>query len=454
MHLNSLLLPLRLAALLLVASAVSAQSRPSRALSSDMAHCSTRGVDNVFVDASGWVSVATPVAGALSTSSFQSGVTNVGGYEVHGSTRVEGILVAGSTGSNGRVEYWTQAAVGQAWVLNSQYTLANADFGGIAHDGMRLFLLDAPSSTILVAYWAPGNSVATLQPTFYCGQQLAPELALSVAAEMMWLPAGSCSFLPGPGLFVSSSLFLSDARFGHLLRDSANGITSESFHFSARPGLSTPVVDEASAREGDATLSVYAANSVPFTVKNGSGQDIGNSSASPVDGMVQVTLSESLVAGQRYEVHSQSGGVSSFTCVQRYGFPEAFASGESLDRMRPRPEQYHLGNANFAFECGIKRSQIGGAAKSYIGVLIAGFDYHPIIPFDNGQGVNQLLVSEYWFGAEGYIDAGATRGMVTLSLPIPSEPSLEGTLLLAQFGVVDGQGSVLSEVIGFKLVAQ
>lgn len=429
-----------------------AQSRPSRSLTSDMTHCPSRGVDDVFVDTDGWVSVATPSGGGLATSSFQSGVSRVGGYEVHGGSRVEGLLIAGGTGSVGLVEYWTQSAVGQAWVLNSQYSLANADFCGIAHDGSRVFLLDAQSQTVLVAPWSAQNSLTGIQPTVYCDSQIAPELASASAANMCWLGAGSCAQLPGPGIFIAPSYLLGGPRLGHLVRDGSSGLLTQVFHHNQRPGLSSPVADEASTRAGDTVLTVHAANSASFTVQNAAQQVIGTSSSAPVNGVVQVALTEALVVGQRYEIHPSTGPVTAFTCIYRYGFPEAFADGTQLDRMVPRREQYYLGNAGFAFQCGVKRAQVGGSATNYIGVLIAGFDTNPIVPYDNGHGVNQLLVSEYWFGAQGFIDAGVTRGMISLPLALPETPSLEGTELFGQFAIIDGEAFVLSEVVGFKLV--
>jgi hypothetical protein len=89
---------------------------------------------------------------------------------------------------------------------------------------------------------------------------------------------------------------------------------------------------------------------------------------------------------------------------------------------------------------------------NYAGVIAIGFGDYPVIPFDNGQGLNEVLVTEFWFGVEGRIEENAYRGYVRMNFPIASNPAFVGLDLLAQFGVFDGAGFRLSEVIGIKLL--
>lgn len=47
----------------------------------------------------------------------------------------------------------------------------------------------------------------------------------------------------------------------------------------------------------------------------------------------------------------------------------------------------------------------------------------------------------------------ARDGFLTMSLPIPNDPTLEGTILLAQFVVSDTASLRLGEIVGFKIGA-
>jgi len=166
-----------------------------------------------------------------------------------------------------------------------------------------------------------------------------------------------------------------------------------------------------------------------------------------------VQLSSALTVGQQYGVRLNGASFARpFTCTQRYGFPEALLDGTKLGRRDVAPSSYHSNNPHFVVDCPIYRDPFTYSGVlpelNYIGILIVGFTTTNVIPFDNGQGTNQLLDSDYWLGATGGIGAQRMRGRVLMSVPLADDPALVGAVMKTQFAIFDGERFRLSEVVG------
>jgi hypothetical protein len=234
------------------------------------------------------------------------------------------------------------------------------------------------------------------------------------------------------------------------------GIQVVPYTHNPRPGLTYPVIGADGFVDGRSSVSVVAVGGDSIEVLDATMSVIGIGVAPQGGGEFEIPLSQIIQVGATYYIR-RFGDQSVFPGlgVRRHGFPESFATGESLEKISLCPAAYHIGNAGFTYYCDITRPQGPCPAVDFTGVVVIGFENNPVVPFDNGQGVNQILIFEYWFGVTGFINQNERRGFVQWSLPLPNDPGLEGALVLAQFGILDTSavlGFRLSEVVGFKVL--
>lgn len=213
------------------------------------------------------------------------------------------------------------------------------------------------------------------------------------------------------------------------------------------------VVDQRSVRHGGTSVDVFTGCPRSVEVMDSHGIVLGTATL-PAAGSFPVTLSTPLLVGETYVARVPGTAIAeSFRCLRRHGFPETFANGTRMETILLHPAAYTVGNARFSIRARLVRSGNMGPELAFSGLMIVGFDGTPILPVENGQGTNQLLLSEFWFGATGMVAENARDGFLTMSLPIPNDPTLEGTILLAQFVVSDTASLRLGEIVGFKIGA-
>lgn len=443
---------LAIAAFLLVGMAT-AQGRPSRGLGSIWDAQPSRPDTDVRVDDTGKVWLLNRSLSGTSTASFTTGITHVGSYDVDGGAEVMHVVVSGRDATGGRVEHWARNGSG-GWSFQSSYSLAGADFSAVAHDGSVLYLVDCVSHSILRAPWQTSQSLSGLTFALWATTTEVPALAAADSQYLLYLPTGAATNLPGAGLFLVNEIEMFPRQRGTLIRDITGLPVAQSYTYAPFEQTVAAVADETTARDGGTTLTVIASDSTSLEVVDSASTVIGTGAAPTGGGSVVLTLSTPLVIGETYTVRpvGSSQGVP-FKCLRRHGSPETFSNGASMTRMRLIASEYTVGNQTFTARCRAVRSGGVGPRLGFVGGMILGLGDAPIIPYDNGQGTNEFLVTDYWVGAEGFIAENTQSGSIEMGFPIPNDPGLEGLVLLGQFVVTDGVAFQLSEVIGFKLGA-
>jgi hypothetical protein len=256
-----------------------------------------------------------------------------------------------------------------------------------------------------------------------------------------------------PGVFVFNTLELGAMKWGYFLTDNgSNGVSVSEFNYGTMPAMSVVVARDDLVKAGDSSILVAARASQSFEVVDSLDAVIGSGVGTPQVGDVLTQLSQPLVAGERYtaRVIGQSFGTT-FVPIHRNGFPEQFNDGSKLSRIVIAPEDCRAGNAQFSISSSIVRPGVWGPARTYFGAMTLGLSDTPIVPFDNGQGMNELLVATYWVGALGQIGLNAMQGYVEMGFPIPAGPAWEGIVMHGQFIVFDDSVFRLSEVVGWKI---
>lgn len=386
--------------------------------------------------------------------SFATGISAVGAYEALGSTSLSGLLFVGQDSTGGRVEHWAPSGTPGTWSVQSTVSIPGLDLVGVAFDGTRLFVLDCVNKSVLQSSWNGTTSLAALSWTVYATQVEVPQLA---AAEDQYLLAVGPSSVPGltaAGIMLTDLFQTAEAKAGILVRDGSSGVLAEPCFVSRFGTPEGAVVDESTAFHGGTSVMVHASPGVVFEIVNGQSAVIGSGTGASDGSAVQVSLTEALVVGSTYQVKPVgSQAVAEFVCLQRYGFPENFSDGAQLTRIRLNPVEYRVGNLDFSMRTGIQRSFTAGPRVEYVGGCLLGLEGMPIVPIDNGSGLNQVLLTEFWIGALGWVAENAMTGQVSMLFPIANDPALEGLVLLGQFVVFDVTGFRLSEVVGFKIQA-
>lgn len=429
-----------------------AQQRPGRHLGAGWDGGVTRGDAIIAVGADGFVDVGLSTPSGYQQGGFQTGITSVGGYEAVGNAALEGLVIAGRDSSSaGRVEHWGYSSV-SGWTLQSSLSVAGADFSGVAQVGPALFLLDCVTRSILSGAWDSQSALSAVSLDVYATPSEVAALAQADALLMYGLNPGHVVSLPGAGVFLCSMLETQLIKTGTLIRDGSMGLVVEPFVFSSMRCPDGVVAVESSAKSGDITLTVLTNGPQSFEVVSELGAVIGQGTGLPYGGEVQVSLSEPLALGRKYGVRlagSLSGSL--FVCVQRNGFPEVLEGGFLLHRPTLGHDECHVGNQVFSLAAEVSRPPFVEAQVFYFGAMTLGLSGTPIVPYDNGQGMNELLVADYWVGALGGIEAHAKNGFISMSFPIPANPAWEGVVLFGQFIVLEPSGFRLGEVTGLKI---
>lgn len=387
--------------------------------------------------------------GNIFEETFQTSIVAAGAYEVLcGGGGCTDVVVAGRGASAGRVEHWRRTMGQPMWVLDSALTVPGCDFTGVAYAGSSIYLLDCVSKTILSGLWLPTQPLASVVTSVYLAQSDVPSLQDARWQYLYSLPPGSPG-VSGDGIFLVHIACLGEAMNGTLIHETLTGTTAEPYFFNPLQGIGRVTVDERFARAGDTVLKVICSGASSFEVLDGLGTVIGSGVASG-SGTELVALSSPLALGETYSVRETGSSLAaSFRCVERHGFPEAFVDGATMERMALSPVDYNIGNSTFAIYCPLSRQEYNGPELFYIGAMLLGLGGTPIVPFDNGQGPNEVLFATYYVGAIGGVAANARSGHVGMELPLPNDPSWVGITILGQFIMFDAAGFRFSEVIGF-----
>jgi len=204
------------------------------------------------------------------------------------------------------------------------------------------------------------------------------------------------------------------------------------------------ILDALTVTEGAIDVDVWApAGAVVEVVDADAGTTLG-AGVVGASGTLSVPLSQPLLIGRKYvaRLAGQSlPAAGSVTCVCRHGFPETFASGETIDAT-----YYQHGaiiGQPFIVEVGV---QSASEDMLYEGVMLIGFRLGGVDPLV-AYGNNLLLAASVAMPAQG-VAIGAGSGMLFSSLTIPNDPGLVGLIFLTQFAMEDGQDYVLSQVYG------
>ena len=438
-----------LALVAILSAAPVCQDRISRDISSALG-LPTRGAASIVVSSAG--SVRLRIGADLI--SFETDVSEVGAYEALGTTSLSGILIAGRSSAGGRIEHWAASSTPGVWEIRSTLVMPGLDFVGLAFDGTRLFVLDCANQSILQAPWDGAGSLSALPWSTYVTQAEVPQLAGADDQYIVSVHPSSTPGITSGGIMLTDVYQTPETQSGILLRDGPGGILSEPCFVSRFGTPQGAVVDDATAFDGGTSIMVYATPGVTFQIVNAQDAVIGSGVGAADGSPVAVALSEPLVVGETYRaLTSGTQTVAEFVCLQRHGFPESFTDGAELDRIRLSPFEYHVGNAEFSMSARVHRSQPAGPRVDYLGGCLLALEGAPIVPVDNGSGINQTLITEFWVGALGHLAENAVSGQVSMEFPIANDPSLEGIVLLAQFVVFDVSGFRLSEVVGCKIQA-
>jgi hypothetical protein len=433
---------------LLGTASLTAQARETRVFVSRN-NVRSASSDYLFLDGAGGVTLDR----GQDVSSFSTGVAVPGGVVAIGTPHIEHLLVVGRDPLGGKVEHWSRSSTG-AWILTSARAFPTCDFTGVDMAAGSIYLLDSISGCVLRGPWDVSIGLDALDLAVWITPTSAPPLADAGILSIAYLDHSKVRSLPASGLFLWRYFDPSTVRAGWLLTD-ALGVSQCTPAFWDRvPGLQGPLVDEQSAPAGSTSVRVLVSGAQDVEVIDDAGTVMGAVSSISGQSSVFVSLSAPLMAGRTYGVRAVGATFSrDFVCFERFGFPEPFSGGTRLDRTPLDPVTYRVGNAGFRAECPISRVGSSSAGENYIGILIVGCSVHQVVPFDNGQGTNALLASDYWLGATGGISADRWRGHVGMRLPIPNNVNLVGMTLRTQFAIHDGQWFRLSEVVGGVLTA-
>lgn len=441
-------------ALLLVVSPALAQVRDSRSMVSGE-DLPTASSDHVYVDTAGLACIRQMGQDAAQ---FQTGVAAPGAAFVLGYPHIQHLVIAGRDTQGGRLEHWSLSAVSMQWGLTSALAFPGGDFSGIVFEGGFLYLLECITGTVLKSGWDPTLNLSTTAFQVWADAASVPVLSGSDNLTMRYRNQASSPGLPGSGLFLFDANSSSVVKRGVLVAEVGGLIQWNAALWKQRPALLGPIADIASAVDGATSVTIIVSGQQSVEVLDSSATVLGAATSSPTDRTIVVPLTSPLVVGQEYSVRlAGSSSSRPFACVQRFGYPEALADGSRLGVRRVEAERYHINNPSFAVECPLYRDGIrdGSAAPelNYLGVLIIGFASSNVVPFDNGQGVNQLLDSTFWVGALGGIRENHSSGYVEMKMPLADDPTWVGTLVKTQFAIFDGVWFGLSEVTGYTLRA-
>lgn len=448
--------------MLLTCSSVQAQAitdRPARSPSSGKGQPSYGGA-TIVLEKTGRVQMWIPIPQDLEVVDFISGVSRVGSYEVLDSSgSLSGLLIAGSDAVGGRLEVWRPSGGPGIWAEDSSVSMPLRDLAGVAFDGSRLYILDYLSETVLWADWDGVSSLGALTFLTYATTAEVSELEDVKWRHIMDVDPGSVPGFPVSGIMLVDPFQFGLTQSGVLMRDlvvgTPNPIAANRCYVSYFQSPEGAVTDELSAYHGGTVIAVHASPGHVFEVRNELGALIGSGIGANDGSPIQVSLSESLVMGQAYMVRGvQSQLEAEFVCLRRRGFPEPFADGSQLSRIHLNANEYQVGNAGFSMTAYVDRPLVEGVVgprRDFLGGCLLALGGTPIVPFDNGNGLNELLITEFWVGALGFIGQGAMSGYVSMQFPL-TDPALEGLELMGQFVVFDDGGVFrLSEVVGFKV---
>jgi hypothetical protein len=435
----------------ILTAVLSAQARPSRSLTGGWGDGLTLGSAMIVAESSGIRVTGPTPTGERVSAVLSTAIEILGAYDVIGGPTLTGLVVAGATSQGGRVESW--ALNGTNWSMTSSLNVPGTDFTGVARVGPYLYLLDRVSRTVLRALWTPQENLASTSLEVYITQVDLPALSDASLLLMYGLEAGEAQALPGPGLFLFSLFELNLTKWGHLVRDTVNGLAIDGFVYSRHPGVNGVVAIEEQIKAGDSMVMVSTNGPQSFEIVSQEGNVIGAATGPLQGGAVQTMLSEPLELGKRYTARLAGDATgATFVPLQRVGFPEQFADGSALQRVTIAPADYRVNNAEFSISAQVVRPGCLGPQQSYFGAMTLGLADTPIAPFDNGQGINELLLASYWVGALGEMRLNAKYGYVKMTFPIPNDPTWVGLVILGQFIVFDSAGFRLSEIVGFKIL--
>lgn len=354
------------------------------------------------------------------------------------------------------VEHWKYQTQANSWSLVSSYCLPGADFSSVAYGDGGLYLVECVSKVILRGAWDGASPLASVVFSPLVFEAELSILGSAGSLEIYWLKGTGVPGVSGPGLFVVPSEQLQQPLYGSMVSDVGGQVSVASFCYRTHLPMTSPVVPDGGAVDGASTIKVAGSGSQSVEVVDDAGGVMGVGLAPPNGGEFEVPLSAPLQLGRVYGVREPGSVTSSpVRAERRLGFPETFSTSESLTGVQTLPDSYHVGNAGFGFYVDIEREPGVSPAKAFVGVIVIGYESDPIVPFDNGQGLNVVLISQYWFGALGFLGQNSQRGVVRWGLPIPNNPELAGIEMRAQFGMVDSDGGFrLSDAIGVLLLEQ
>jgi hypothetical protein len=376
----------------------------------------------------------------MTAADVSSGVDLPGGMFVVSETE---ILVCGRNSLGvGLLEHWRLNLTVGSLQLQSSYSSPSMDFGGVVYDAAssKIYLLDCTGARIVHAAWATSLPLGGLALSALVDTASLPFLAESQSLVLVpnrRVDGGSMNLLRWP--------MRHGVAFAEIV-DANPPIIRYGIGDWLAPSVS---LNDLTVTEGSSTVEVWAPSGTFVEVAEVGSSTILGSGVVGAAGVLNVALSQPLAIGSRYTAQAVGGAAqTSSACVFRYGFPESFNSGATIDRF------YYQSGAEigqpFTVEVGVSAGMQSSVAV-YEGYLLIGLrigGVNPLLPY----GGNWLLSTSAYVPAQGFMTSSGW-GMISGDITIPNDPGLVGLVFLNQFVMEDGQDFVLSEVYGAVIEA-
>lgn len=355
------------------------------------------------------------------------------------------ILIGGrDAGGSGLIEHWRVVPGGAlpTLVQVSALSLPRADVAGLAYSSTtgRLYVLDCKAKKVFRGQWSPRSSLSTVSLSTFVGTTDVPDLDEADQRHLALKSDGT-----NPTLALIGWPFTTN-QLAVVVSDLGTAFTLGSYHVSSVGPDYDVFLDDTSVTEAATSVKVFAPPATTVQVVDGDTGAVLGSAVTGSTGEVVVALNAALVLDHRYCAR-RTGDPTPYDlgaiCVRRYGFPETFADGTTID-----PVHFQYGaqiGAQFWMEVGMQHTPKPTSDLTYDGMLLIAFRQggsDPVVPY----GSNLLLAAPFYTPAKGVVTAINGWGLAFSVIDIPNDPGLVGLVFLTQFAMQDGQDYRLSHI--------